>query len=58
MYKQRTGYDYKLYQTEYNGYSKEEFQEKVTEPGLAITIKQLVERYEKGQRARRIPADV
>lgn len=47
-YKQRNGYDFKKYRTDTK--KDPDYNLKVTEPGQAISIKQLVERYEKGRK--------
>lgn len=48
IYKQRNGYNYEDYVTDMS--EDEDYNLKVTEPGQAISIKQLVERYEKGRK--------
>lgn len=52
-YKQRNGYDHKKYLTDR---SKEPgYNLKVTEPGQAISVKNLIERYERGRPKPTIP---
>ena len=55
-YKQRNGYDHKKYVSDMS--KDKDYNLKVTEPGQAISVKKLVERYEKGQRATRIPSNI
>lgn len=56
QYTMKNGYDYKKYRTDRS--EDKEYTKKVTEPGQAISVKNLVERYEKGQRATRIPSQL
>ena len=55
-YKQRNGYDYKEYRTDMS--KNKDYNLIVTEPGQAISVRKLVERYEKGQRSTRIPSNI
>ena len=55
-YKQKNGYDNKQWITDQS--KNADYKLKITEPGQAISVKKLVERYEKGQRATRIPSQL
>ena len=55
-YRCKNGYDYKKTLPDFS--KDNDYNLKVTEPGQAISVRKLVERYEKGQRATRLPSEI